>query len=426
MFHSLRRALWHALVLVAATTSAYAQAPAADPAAGATLTLRDAIGHALARNPDLQGFAWRLQAQEARVRTAALRPQTEIRAELENFGGTGAASGIDVAEATLALSHVLELGNKRELRTQAAQAAHDDLSVERQAAQLDVVAEVTRRFVHVASDQEQIALTRRATELAEESLDAVRKRVSAGRAPDAELNRANVAVARARIEEEHAEHELMSSRRKLAAMWGSTEASFSAVAGNLYDYPTLLPFEEFTARLERNPDFLRFASEARVRDAELRLAQAKARADVSLTAGVRRLEVSDDEAFVVGVSVPLFGKSRTRSTIDEAQALRNLADSDQAGQRVRTNAQLFELYQELRHSVTEATVLRDSVIPELESALRNTQTAFERGRYSYLEWTDAQRELVAAQRDRIQASTHAHLFLAEIERLTSAPISGTP
>jgi cobalt-zinc-cadmium efflux system outer membrane protein len=426
MFHSLRRALWHVLVLVVATTAVHAQEPAPTPVTGGTLTLRDAIAQALARNPDLEGFAYRLRAQEARVRTAALRPSTELRAELENFAGTGATQGTDVAEATFSLSHVLELGNKRELRTQAAQAAHDGLSIERQAAQLDVVAEVTRRFVHVASDQEQIALTRRATALAQDSLDAVRRRVAAGRAPDAELNRANVALARARIEEEHAEHELLSSRRKLSATWGATDASFESVSGNLYEYPDLLPFEELVARLERNPDFLRFASEARVRDAELRLAQARARADVSLTAGVRRLQVSDDQAFVVGVSVPLFGRSRARAGIDEAQALRNLSDTEAAARRISTNAQLFELYQELRHSITEADVLRDTVIPELEAALRNTQLAFDRGRYSYLEWTDAQRELVAARRDRIEASANAHLFLAEIERLTSAPISGSP
>lgn len=346
--------------------------------------------------------------------------------ELENFAGTGAARGLDIAEATFALSHVLEMGNKRELRTQAAQAAHDDLSIERQAAQLDIVAEVTRRFVHVASDQEQIALTRRATALARESLEAVRRRVAAGRAPDAELNRANVALARARIEEEHAEHELVASRRKLSAMWGSTEASFAEVAGNLYEHPPLPPFEDLVARLDRSPDFLRFASEARVRDAQLRLAQAQARSDISLSAGIRRLEVSDDQAFVVGVSVPLFGRSRARGALDEAQAMRNLAETDHSGRRVRTLAQLFGLYQELRHAMTETAVLNDTIIPELESALRNTQLAFDRGRYSYLEWTDAQRELIAAQRDRIEASARAHLLLAEIERLTSAAMSDTP
>jgi outer membrane protein, heavy metal efflux system len=420
-----KRALRHALLLVAASAGAMAQTPVPS-GDGPPITLRRAITEALARNPDLQGFTHRFRAQDGRIQSAALPPPLELRAELENFGGGGSANGIDLAEGTLALSRVIEMGNKRSLRTGAAQAARDDLEIERQAAQLDVVAEVTRRFIHVASDQDQLALTRRAMELAQTSLEAVRRRVNAGRAPDAELNRANVAFARAQIEEEHAEHELLSSRRKLAAMWGSTEPLFGSVSGDLYRYPTLPAFEEIVARVDRNPDFLRLASEARVRDAEVRVAQARALADISVTAGIRRLEASDDQALVVGMSIPLFARSRARGGIEEAQALRSLNDAEQTARRVRVNAQLFEIYQELRHAITEATTLRDTVLPEVESALKNTQLAFERGRYSYLEWTDAQRELIAAERDRIQASANAHLFLAEIERLTSAPVSDTP
>jgi outer membrane protein, heavy metal efflux system len=416
------RAVRHALLLVVASTGALAQTPV--PASGAQpITLHGAITEAIARNPQLQGFAHRLRAQEGRIESAALAPPLELRAELENFAGTGSASGIDLAEATLSLSRVIEMGNKRALRTGAAEAQRDDLDVERQAAQLDVVAEVTRRFVHVASDQEQLALTQRATRLAQSSLEAVQSRVTAGRAPDAELNRARVALARAHIEEEHAEHELLTSRRKLAAMWGSTEPSFSSVSGDLFRYPALPEFEALIDRVDRNPDFLRFASEARIRDAEVRLAQARARSDIAVSAGVRRLEATDDQALVVGVSVPLFARSRSRGAIKEAQALRSLSDSEQAARRVQVNAQLFEIYQEIRHAITEATMLRDSVLPETEAALRNTQLAFERGRYSYLEWTDAQRELIAAERDRIEASANAHLFFAEIERLTSAPVS---
>ncbi len=420
-----RRAVRHALLLVAVSTAAVAQTRAPD-AGAQPITLRGAIAEAIARNPSLLGFAHRLRAQEARIQTAALPPPVELRAELENFAGTGSASGVDLAEATFSLSRVIEMGNKRALRTGAAEAQRDDLDIERQAAQLDVVAEVTRRFVHVASDQEQLALTQRAAQLAQSSLEAVQNRVTAGRAPDAELNRARVALARAHIEQEHAEHELLSSRRKLAAMWGSTEPSFSAVAGDLYQYPALPEFAALVAGVDRNPDFLRFASEARIRDAEVRLAQARSRSDIAVSAGVRRLEATDDQALVVGVSIPLFARARARGAIEEAQALRLLSDSEQAARRVQVNAQLFEIYQEIRHAITEATMLRDTVLPEVEAALKNTELAFERGRYSYLEWTDAQRELIAAQRDRIEASANAHLLFAEIERLTSAPVSDSP
>ena len=70
---------------------------------------------------------------------------------------------------------------------------------------------------------------------------------------------------------------------------------------------------------------------------------------------------------------------------------------------MRAEAQLFELFQELRHAITEAEVLRTTVLPEMEAALEATRYAYERGRYSYLEWVDAQRELVDVQRALIDA-----------------------
>jgi cobalt-zinc-cadmium efflux system outer membrane protein len=106
-----------------------------------------------------------------------------------------------------------------------------------------------------------------------------------------------------------------------------------------------------------------------------------------------------------------------------AQAERNQTAAEREAHRVRAEAQLFELFQELRHAITEAEVLRTSVVPEMEAALEATRTAFERGRYSYLEWVDAQRELVDVQRALIDASANAHLYRTEIERLTGEPLS---
>ena len=138
--------------------------PRADQAAEpASLTLGQAVERALASNPALQGFAYTLQAQDARIAAAGQRPVTEASFELENVLGSGDFNGMDEAEATFALSSVVELGDKRRLRTAAAEAGRDLLSIERQAAQLDVLADVARRFIHVAALQEQLELTVSAT-----------------------------------------------------------------------------------------------------------------------------------------------------------------------------------------------------------------------------------------------------------------------
>src|SRR6185503_20496927 len=183
----------------------------------------------------------------------ALRPPFELETEVQDAFGTGRTSGFDRAETTIALSQVIELGNQRGSRVDAATARIGVVDAERAAAELDVLAEVTRRLIHVAADQEHLLVTQRATALAEENVTAAAARVAAARAPDVELRRARVTRARVGVEQEHAEHELLTSRRKLAAMWGDTEAHFDRVGADLYALPPSEGYEALVAKLARNP-----------------------------------------------------------------------------------------------------------------------------------------------------------------------------
>lgn len=58
------------------------------------------------------------------------------------------------------------------------------------------------------------------------------------------------------------------------------------------------------------------------------------------------------------------------------------------------------------------------MIPALEEALARTEYAYQRGRYSYLELTDAQQELMAARLRLSEVCANFHLLRVEIERLT--------
>ena len=396
---------------------------ASPPAAAAALTLREAITRTLAHHPDLAAFGFSLRAQDARSRQADLRPAPTLNVALENIAGSGDLQGVDAVEATFSLAQVIELGGKRAARGALAQSGRDAIIVARQAVQLDVLAEVTRRFIHVAADQEQIALTRTATELALQTVAVVEQRVKAAKSPEAELARARILLARARVEQEHAEHELLTSRRKLAAQWGENRADFGAVTADLYALPKPLAFAALVERLHANPDFVRFASEARLRDAEIRLAQTRRSPDVQVSGGIRRLEGSDDQALVLGISVPLFAGRHAEPAIAETQALRERTDAERRAAEVRVEAQLFELHQELKHAITETALLRDTVLPEMNEVLAQTRYAYERGRYGYLEWVAAQREFIDVQRSLIEAAANAHNYRTEIERLTALPLA---
>lgn len=425
--------LKHALcvcVVSAGLISSSAWAIDSTPSDNATssLTLQSAIRAALDRNPALQGFAYQMQAADARAQQASLRPASEFSTTLENFAGTGDNRGLSSVEATFALSQVVELGGKRDARISAANAMRSSIDVERQAAQLDVLADVTRRFITVAEHQERLRLAQTATVLAERTLAGADRRVKAAKSPHVEFDRATIALSRARLEEQRAVIELETARLQLAATWGESHAlingqAFGSIRADLFTLPETGDFAALTQRLSQNPDALRFASEARLRDAELRVAATLGKPDVTLGGGIRRLQVSKDQALVASFSMPLFASKRASSFVAEAQAQRDLLDTERQVALVKAQTTLFQLHQELRHAVAEATALKEQMLPKMDEALKETEYAFQRGRYSYLELVDAQREYLAQQQELIEASANAHTLRAEIERLTNAPLA---
>ena len=387
------------------------------------LPLQAAIVRSLASNPDLQAFGFELQAQLGRVQEASARSSPELGVLVENALGDGARSDFAAAETMLSLAFLIEHG-ARQRRLDVALAQQSSLDAEASVRRLDVAAETARRYLSVLAAQSELAELEAAQQLAQDTLQAVQRRVRTAKAPAAEEARAHAQVARVRLEQEHAEHELAAARRRLAALWGATEADFGPAEGALLQLPPLEAFEMMRGRIERNPEFDRLLSAKRIGEAELRLAELRRRPPWEVTAGVRRFEADDDHALVVGITVPIPNRARHDGAMATARAQVGQTEAERAAWRVRLDAELFALYQELRHAHTQVQMLEEDVLPRMETALEQTRYAYERGRYSYVEWTAAQRELLELRHALLEAATNAHRYRIEIERLTGASLDG--
>lgn len=412
-------------ILICITGFATAAPAATPPEPRGELTLRQAVATTLARNPDLEVGSFDLLAGDARIAQATLRPNPDASLELEDFAGTGDVRGTDALQTTLSLSQVVELGAKRPRRVDVATADREMLGVELQARELDLLGEVTRRFIDVVAAQERLRLARETVDLVEKSRQAIQKRVDAARTPQAELSRAVIAVTRANLDLEQAQSVLDSARQSLASMWGGAEARFGAAKADLFSLAPLASFEVLLEKLDRNPDFVRFASESRLREAELRLAQAQARPNLTLGLGLRRYEGSNDTALVAGFSIglPLF--DRNQGNIAEAAARRAQSQAQERAARIRARATLYGLFQQVRASRRQLTTLQRDALPQAQAALEQTQTGYDRGRFSYLELATAQQDLLALRTAVIDAAADAHRLTAEIERLTNEPVATT-
>jgi outer membrane protein, heavy metal efflux system len=397
--------------------------PPATPA-GPPLTLAEALQRTETRHPLFASYRAQLDAAEGRMQQARVRPAPELGLQIENALGTGDLAGLSGTETTLSFSQLIERGGLRDRRIDTAQADRQRRVTEGDIARLELRAEVARRFVHLLSDQAQQVITREATALARDTYKEVQRRVDAARAPQVELSRAQVSLARAEIEEEHAEHELLASRRHLAAATGRMTPDFGSAQGDLMDLPQVAEFEVLLTHLQQSPDVLQFASEARLRASELRLAQARRTPGLTLGAGIRRSEIGDDMGLVLSASLPLFGAAQQRGNVAEAEARIAQVGPDREQALLKAQAQLYALWQELNHARTEVEIQRARVVPAVEAELEQTRQAFARGRYSLLELRDAQAEWAAQRRHLIEAAARYHGYLIEIQRLTGAPAPG--
>jgi cobalt-zinc-cadmium efflux system outer membrane protein len=406
------RSVW-ALALAGAFASSLAVAD------DASLTMDEAVQRAVASNPALSAERANISAAEHEARLGGLAPPMTVGGEMENFAGTGDLGGFDGAEFTVRVGKTFELGGKREARQAVGrmQVARQGNDFERRA--LDMATLTKHRFLDVLAQQARLSLAEQELALTRETREAVAYRVQRGASPDADLPLAELAIARAELEQEDAEHELLSARVALGVLWGEKSPSFARAMGSLETIPDVPTFEALVQRLESNPDQQQFELEATWLEAQRRAAEASRKPDLSGTLGVRRLEAFDDQALVMSIAMPIGLAQRSNLALARGRAQAASLDARRKASELERYQELFARYQELRHARHEFDTLRDRMIPAAERALTLARRGYDEARYSFLQVAAARNVLHSLQKDRVAAATRYHRLLAGIERATA-------
>jgi len=404
-----RAALAVAAMLLGATSSAHA---------AEFLSLDDAFRRVVDSHPELTVLAFSEAALRAERDRAAQRPAFELAAEAENFAGTGEAAGVDGLEATLSLASVLERGGKRDARIAVADRQIDALALQREAKRLDLLAEVARRYLDASASAALLAVVDADIRQRKLVVAAANERVAAGGAHVSVRLQAEAALAKAEGSEQRARSALAFARLRLAALWGGRNASFDVDGAGSLALPESGPIAARLDAIARSPEIRRFASEARLREARLQLATSTRSADLPWEVGVRRLQADDDWALMARISIPLGGDARAAPAIRAAEAELAALDFEREGTERALEATLLEASSRMDAAVLQARHIDAVLLPKLEVASTAMAKAYRAGASSYLDWAQVQSEIVAAQRERIEAGVAAQRALIELQRLT--------
>lgn len=383
------------------------------------LTLDAAVTRALAASPRTRAAAARLDAADGAAQQAGAIPNPVLGVEMENIRGTGPYRGFDSAETTYSLSQTMELGGKRGARQEAADAARAATRQDLTLARLDLTRDVRQAFADAVAAAALRDLATDGVRLAQETERSIRARVEAGREAAIQQTRAEIARRQADIALAQAEREERAATRALAALMGQSTLDIPLDRGW---FDRLDGADRATpADANSTPELRRRQADLRRGRAELDLEKAKIVPDLTLAAGFRRFRENGDNAFTVGVSLPIPLFDQNRGNIAKARAELVAAEADLAAERLDLERRLSLAGAQLASARETVVSLRDQVLPTAEQAFADAGEAYRQGKFSYLDVLDAQRTLFDARRDLIAALRTYHAAAADLDRLTATP-----
>lgn len=412
------RCLWTALAVVAAW-------PALAAPAASELSLDEALNRVIQNHPDLRGYAARTAALAADIELAAQTPARRLAAELENAPGSGEFGGFSRAELTLSLAGVLERGGKREARRALASSRLDALGAQRAASELDLLAEVARRYLELAEWQDRAPLLQAELEARREIARAARARFARGAEPETSALAADSAVIAIELDIEARAQAEAAAWQRLALLWGETEANAAPDLASLPAQAPALPSPtELRELLQRTPELRGFADQQRLAEAQLQLARSAASFDLDWQLGLRRLQDGRDTALVAGLSLPLGSARRAQPGIAAAEAQLAALDIERAAEALRLEALALAALDLARRHSARADGLERRVLPAQQRAADSAAHAYRSGALSWLEWASLHNALLATRMDLLAARAAAQRALIELQRLTAEPFDG--
>lgn len=407
-----------AALFAATACASIAQAQTAPPAPAApAFTVDRALERAGVVSPALEAASADVRAAEAGRRVAGLRPNPSVTVEAENVAGSGQYRGTRSLDATTSLTLPIELGGKRSARIAVADARTDRASIQAAIAQADLRFNVVRAYAEAASAERRLVTARDQARIANETLRAAQIRVQAGRASPIEVQRADVA----RV---NADAALVRDERAVEVALFSLSRIIGQPISGLLDaewfthipttYGPLRPIESAGTLVmaAANADFA-------IADAGVRLARSQRVPDLTLGAGARRFEQTNDTAAIFSLSIPIPLFNNGRAALSQATAERQRADAQRRLTALDVDQTIARAQADAANAATSAEAASGPALAAAEEAARIARIGYREGKFSQLDLLDAERTLAATRATAIDALLSYHIAQAQLERLTA-------
>ncbi|OYW89576.1 MAG: transporter, partial [Caulobacterales bacterium 32-67-6] len=162
-----------------------------------------------------------------------------------------------------------------------------------------------------------------------------------------------------------------------------------------------------------------FQARRAIAEAQVRVEEALAVADPTVSVGVRHMW-ANDVSLVFGGSIPLQRYDTNQGAIDRARAEGVAAQADMNARRIELDREIARLQVLLLTQANEARRISEETLPQAERAVTLVRDGFARGGFTYNDVMSAHTALLQARARRVAVLQAFHNDRARLDRLTGA------
>lgn len=385
-------------------------------AAEVSLDLPTALQQALRDNPEIKAKRHSLGFAQGRAEQAEFLFQTNPRFGVETESQTSGGSGTSVE---LNLVQEIEIGGQRRHRSAAAQKNLMQARLSVEDAERVLRSEVTRTFYNLMALQQRIADLKEVLAAQQILLQTGEKRFAREDITILELNTLRLDQEQVRNELAGKLRERVAVENELRRLLGLQEGRTLMVSGDLHEISAkkrgALPYRQNlqACALARRADLQAAKLAVEVREAELRLAQARRIPNISLGPRYKR----DPNQHVVGgeIAIPLPFFNRNQEEITSALANQNISQAEMEGRMVAVKQQIDAAYTRLSLANETLRAYGNGYLGDLERMLGLTRKAYQSGEMTIFEFS-ATRDRLTQARARSRDALLAHVqAMAELD-----------
>jgi cobalt-zinc-cadmium efflux system outer membrane protein len=381
------------------------------------LSLQTAIQDAIQFSPQIKSTESAIDALNGTVKQSRYQHNPEIAFNINNIAGHGLYQGVNTSEYDVLISQTIERGNKHNAKIYAAMAAVDTTKINILTGKLDIKYSVEMVYLDILVAYEQLNLARSQEETAQKTLNFIAKRVAMAADHETQRSKADFLYQQAISNRTLAEQQLTQAKQKLAIICGYQNTHFDIMYRDFLNIssPTIITDYDVAPDI---PDLQKYDFIKKEKRALLALEKANAIPDPKISAGIRHFAASSDQAFIVGVSMPIAIYDTNQGNIDRAYAEIDQAEHDRKQAELTTKQIIFDAHQELNNTYTQLRNIEKKLLPQAQRSFSLSKTAYMNDILSYIEVLDAQSTLFDIKQQYINLAKQYHIAKIKMNRLT--------